>query len=32
MTDTDYIDLGDFPTQEAALAHIEGLAANLNEP
>ena len=23
MTDTDYIDLGEFPTQEAALAHIE---------
>ena len=23
MTDTDYIDLGEFPTQESALAHIE---------
>ena len=23
MTDTDYLDLGEFPTQEAALAHIE---------
>jgi hypothetical protein len=24
MTDTDYIDLGEFPTPESALAHIEG--------
>jgi len=23
MTDTDYVDLGEFPTREAALAHIE---------
>lgn len=23
MTETDYIDLGEFPTQESALAHIE---------
>lgn len=26
MTDTDYTDLGEFPTREAALAHIESQA------
>ena len=26
MTDSDYIDLGEYPTQEAALAHIESQA------